>query len=103
MVARGGYTALGFVYSMELGIGIADISFVYEVQLQVASLGCYCHCCLVIVAGTRIAKLLAGSGVSVTQFDECCTVLDLGHAIVAMHTIESSGGRLKTVALNGVG
>lgn len=103
MVARGGYTALGFVYGMELGIGIADISFVYEVQLQVARLGCYCHCGMVIVAGARIAKLLAGSGVSVPQFDECCTLFDLGYAIVAMHTIESTGFRLKIVALNGAG
>lgn len=103
MVARGGYTALGFVYSMGPGIGIAHISFVYQVQLEVARLGCHCRCCVVFVAGARIAKLLAGSGVSGTQFDECCTLSHLGYAIKATHPIESAGFRLKTVALNGAG
>jgi hypothetical protein len=101
MVARGGYTALGFVYSMELGIGIVHISFVYQVQLEVASLGCYGHCSLVIVAWPRIAKLLARLGVSVAEFDECCTLSHLGYAITANHKIESARFKLKTVAFNG--
>lgn len=101
MVARGGDTALGFVYSMEFGIRIADISFVYEVQLQVANFGCYGRCSVVVVARPRIAKLLARLGVSVAQFDECCTFSDLGHAITANYNIESARFKLKRVAFNG--
>lgn len=103
MVARGGDTALGFACSLELGIWVSRISFVHQVQLQVASLGCHCRCGVVLVAGAGIAKLLAGSGISVTQFDECCTLPDLGYAIKATHSIESAGFRLKTMVLNGVG